>query len=71
MHHDLLKYPKNAISTGVRNAALSIAAFGFPTALLALEGAALVNAAGAVAVGSVIAGEAVARKFDYRSFNSS
>ena len=71
MHHDLLKYPKNAISSGVRNAVLLIASFSFPPALLALEATALVNTAGALAVGSVIAGEAVARKLDYRSLNSS
>ena len=71
MHHDLLKYPKKAISSGVRNAVILIASLGFPPAIVALETVALVNAGVGLAVGSIIAGEAAARKLNYKSSNSS
>jgi hypothetical protein len=71
VHHDLLKYPKKAISSGVRNAVILIASLGFPPAFLALEAGALVNTAGALVAGSFLAGEAAARKLNYRSLNSS
>ncbi|CAG5094350.1 Oidioi.mRNA.OKI2018_I69.XSR.g13476.t1.cds [Oikopleura dioica] len=69
-HADLLKYPQNAINSYVRNAVILIASCGFPPAVIMLETGALLNAAGVAAATSVIAGQAVARKLDYKSWNS-